>query len=239
MDIYKILPHRHERARDEVDIVLDAELYIRLILLGQVYLLQVLSGKTHGFAVRKFSACEDFGLKPDTVRADDLELEKCVVQEYPVARLQLIGKVVVADRDDVLIALDLFSGEDKIIAFIECDFAVPESAYTELRSLGVEHYRYRQPELFPDLLYPVYTLQMLLVRAVREVQPRNVHARQAQLLQRLFRLTRRPYRTYYLGLSHMISLSFSVPLIPCMILRIALHAGMVSYDSRLEFLYAI
>ena len=190
----QVLRFGDERAGNEFDALLHAEGDVLLVLLGEVFHVQVFVGEEHGFVVGSFAADEHFR---DDVRLfdfDDFEHDEAVVQEDLVADIHLLADALVGHRDPRLVAHDLFRREGERRALFQRDFLVAEGADAEFRSFGVKHDGQGDLARFPNVLDDLDFLGVIFVRAVGEIQPRHVHARVVERGNDFFFLARRSER---------------------------------------------
>ena len=107
MDIHKVLFDGDKRTGNEVDVVLNTEGDIGLILFGKINLLQMFAGETHGLAVGQFATGDDRCFDLRAVGGNDFQFEQGVVQQDPVTGFQLVGKILITDGNNVLVAFNL------------------------------------------------------------------------------------------------------------------------------------
>ena len=171
-------------------------------MLAQVYLMQHLSGEAHALAVGYLAALIHAADDISALYRGNGEYQQSVVDKHLIAHTELIGKILIADRNARLVSLDIIGSEHKAIALTEDGFLIFKGAYTVLGSLGIEHYRERNAELASHRLDKVNLLLMLLVSAMGKIQSCDVHPRFYHIYQSLLILAGGSYRTYYLRLSH-------------------------------------
>ena len=182
LEVCHVLTAGDKGGGDVVHAVLNAEEQITLVLLAQIDLLEHLAGEAHALAVGEPSSGDDTAVDLGALDGQHLEYDKPVVDEHGVAGGQLAGQAGVADGDDGLVALYVLSGrEGEFRAVGKLDISVLKGADAVFGAFGVEHDGDRQAEPLPNLLDHVKLLLVLLVRAVREVQPRDVQARAAHV----------------------------------------------------------
>ena len=176
LEVDDVLLAGDEGGGDEVHAVFDAEEEVRPVLIAHVSLAHDFAGEAHALAVGQDAAGDDLAADLRALDGADLEDDKAVVDQYPVADVEIVGKPGVAHGDDGLVAFDLAGGEGKVVPVLEGDFAVFEGADAVLGALGVEHDGDGQPELGADLLDHVDLFLVLLMGAVGEIQAGDVQA---------------------------------------------------------------
>lgn len=180
LEVGHVLTAGDKGGGDVVHAVLNAEEQIALVLLAQVDLLEHLAGEAHALAVGEPASGDDAAVDFGALNGQHLENDKPVVDEHGVAGGQLAGQAGVADGDDGLVALYVLSGrEGEFRAVGKLDFSVLKGADAVFGAFGVEHDGDWQAKRLPHLFNHIKLLLVLLVRAVREVQPRDVQARAA------------------------------------------------------------
>ena len=200
--IQHILPPRDERRCDEIDPVPDAEQQIVLVLFAEIDLLEHLVREGHALAVRQLAADYDTTVDLRALNALDREDHESVVDQYRIADRKIVRQPRIADADNRLVALDLPGREGKGVAVLEQDLFVFEGTDAVFRPLGVEHDGDGQAERLADLMDHVKFLLMLLVCAVRKIEPRDVESCLAHLCKDFLRAAGRADGTDDLRFSH-------------------------------------
>ena len=213
MDIDEILFDGDKRAGDEVDVVLNTEGDIGLILFGKINLLQMFAGETHGLAVGQFAAGDNLCFDLCAVGGDDFQFEQGVVQQDPVARFQLVGKILITDGNNVLVTFNIFGRKGELFAFFQHDLAFFKGSDTEFRAFCIKHDGNRKTEFFSDFFDPVDSFKMFFVCPVRKIQAGNVHTVQTQLAKDFFGFAGRSDRAYDFCFTHILMLLFNVLII--------------------------
>ena len=100
---------------------------------------------------------------------------KPVVDENSIADVHVVGEMIVRDRD-LAFAFETFVHENEILALLDVDRA-GDVAHANARALQVAKDGDRTIELFRDAANHLDRLGVLRMRAVREVEAGDVHAR--------------------------------------------------------------
>jgi len=111
----------------------------------------------------------------------------------------------------VLVALHALGREGENIAVGKRDLSLLERPDPVFRSFRIQHDGDRQSELFPDLFDDIDFFLMILMRAVRKIQPHHIHAGKAKLGEHLLRGGGGPDRAYNFGFSHISSVPPQFP----------------------------
>ena len=193
-DLLHVISALDERRCDEVHVLLDTEEDVILVLLrdrrqpeGNTWSRDALS-RAHLARVQN--------RRHDVLALDllDLQLDESVGKEQLVARLDLRVELLVVDRALRLIARCVVVRQKERLSRFEHDRAVLEFAKAHLRPLRVEQQRDDAPHLLRRLTHAVDALQMLVMRTMRKVETRDIHAVLDKLLHHARRIRRRPLR---------------------------------------------
>ena len=175
----------HERERDVVDAVLDAERQVAPVLLGERRRRQPRAGQVHALVRLQRPADHDRRLDLLAVHGHDAQLEVAVVEQDAVARLDVARQRVVGGRDAPGVALDgLVGGDDDAAARDQLDRpAARELARADLGPAQVLQDGDRPLLPLRDLAHRLQDRQVVGVLAVREVEPDDVGAGVDQALE--------------------------------------------------------
>ena len=124
------------------------------------------------------------------------------------------------DADMRLVSRSIVMGQDKLLALLELHLARCELAETHLRSLCVENQRNHFARALRRRTHLVDAHEMLLMRAVGEVEPRAVHSVLDERVDDPVRVRCRTLCAYDLRLfQHVVSPPLSLKLITANILH--------------------
>ncbi len=207
MYIDQVLPHGYKGAGDEVNSVLDAEQNVRLVLLGQVSLVDHLPREAHALAVGKGSAALDHGFDLLSFDTQDAETQQAVVHQDLISCRHILVELRIADTDPLIRSYDLLRRKGEQISFFQFDASVLKGTDTIFGAFGVEHDRDGQVHVTANLADRLDPSQMLVMRPVGKIKSCHIHACTAQSAQHLFGFTGRSDGTYDLGFSHIRLLS--------------------------------
>ena len=133
--------------------------------------------------------------------------DESVIDHDLCPRLHVPRQVLVRDGTDVFIAKDLFIGrEGEFLSFLQHDFSVLEITGADLRSFRVKKGRDWKVQFTAELQNFTQTCSVLGVRSVREIEARDIHAREHELTHCVFIITCRSQCAYYFRLAHRCSL---------------------------------
>src|SRR6202022_4261088 len=191
----------HERDRDVVDALLDAEAEILAILRGQAGHRHCQPRERDALVVGDHAARDDPAADLAAVDRLHRELDHAVVHPHRITRPEGGEELGVVERAARGGALDLARGQREGLAGGEDRLAAHEGAEADLGPLQVLEDRDRPSPLGLALADGADDLRVLGVRAVREVEAGHVHARGHQPVERLRRAARRPDRADDLGAS--------------------------------------
>ena len=106
--------------------------------------------EVHALAVGHLAADND--VTDDGMPADlpDLENQQTVVDQNGISDTDLLGKVLIADRNALRIAYAVIRCKRESITVVQQDLVVFKGTDTVLRSLGVEHDRNGQVQRLAD-----------------------------------------------------------------------------------------
>ena len=180
MHVDQILAHRHEGTCHEINAVLDAEEDVRLVLLGQVGLVDHLSREAHALAVGQGSAALHDRMDVMSLHLRDAEAEQSVVQKDRVSRLHIFIEQRIADADLLLVSRHLVCREGEQVSFLQFDASVLKQADTVFRSLGVKHDRDRKIHVRANLADRLDPAKVLIMCAMGKIESGYVHAGSAQ-----------------------------------------------------------
>src|SRR5262249_24837706 len=144
----------------------------------------------------------DAGLDVLAVDGDDLDAEVAVVEEDGVALLDIVGQLPVGRGDGRVVADDGAGRDGELAAGHELGLAAREGPDADLRALQILQDADRAAPLLRLAAHHAQRRQVGVVVAVREVQPRDVHARVEQLRDHLGAARGGAERTDDLGAAH-------------------------------------
>ena len=201
-DLLHVLRLTHERRGDKVKFILHGEQDVFLILCGQ--------GRQAELRVRHVDALfrgdratvADGAVDVAVVDAVDDELDQAVVDQDPGTLFDVAGEFFIRDRKLLVGTDDILVADDDLSPFDEVGFSAFKFTRSDFRPLGVEQKCDRQVELLTDPLHAVDPGLVLLVGTMREIQSRDVHAREHQLTNDLVGIRRRTESTDDLSFTH-------------------------------------
>ena len=179
-------------SRHEVHSIPDAKQQVFLILLAEEVVSQHPVGEIHTLPVRQIAPCQDPAPGIAALQLLHPENDQAVVDHDGVAHLQVLYEALIGDGNPGLISHHIVGGKGKHIPIVKGDPLICKGFDPVLRSLGVQHNGNGELQLLPDLPDQIDFLLMLLVRAMRKIQARHIHARQTHLSQGLLIFTGRP-----------------------------------------------
>ena len=191
MDIQNILLGGHKGGGDEIHSVCYTEKNVGLILLAEVGAGHDLIGKRHALSVAQHAANQTFAA--DIVTADflHLKLHHTVVYGDNISGLQVLVQSFIVHADPGFVSLHLIRGKGKRSAVRNRHFSGCKSTNSVFGAFRIQHNRNRKSQLLPYPLNQLNFLCVLLMGAVGEIQPRNIHAGKAHLRQGFFILAGR------------------------------------------------
>ena len=187
----QVLLPGHEGAGHVIHVVLDAEQQVVLVLLAQVHLIQDLAGEGHALAVAQLAARHHPA--PDFRPFDfhHVHGDQAVIDQYPVARVQILVQVGIGDGHLVFVALHVVHMQGEQVALVQENLVVHKGFDPVLGAFGVQHDGDGQVQLFPDGFHPADLFRVFRVGAVGKIDPGHVHARQHHFFQDFFALAGR------------------------------------------------
>ena len=129
----------HERRRDKVEVVLNAEDDVRYVLFCQRGETDMHARDVDGL-IR--GECPGVGGLANNLRVADflhVQFDKPVVDENPLSALYLLREIRVRHGDHALVAHDVAGSEGKDVAGLEFDAFRLEGADTDFGAFGVQH----------------------------------------------------------------------------------------------------
>ena len=135
--------------------------------------------------------------------ADHFEADRAVVDQDRVAERDVVGETLVRAAEPGGSADDtLLGGDHGLCTGLEAHLAALDLPHPDLRPLQVEQQAHRPPRHLRSAADGADGPQVIVVRAVREIEPRHVHARLDQPAEGWLFAGRRPHRADDLGLAH-------------------------------------
>ena len=184
---------------------MDSKEQVLPVLLTEEGLGQDPVGEVHALPVRKLPACHHTAQGVAALQLLHPENDQAVVDHDGISHLQIFDKTLVGDGDPGFISNHIVGGKCKQVAILQGDPLVLKGFDPVFRPLGVQHDGNGQVQFLPDFANQMDFLLVLLVGAVRKVQARHIHARQAHLRQGLFIFTGRPDGADNFRFSHITS----------------------------------
>ena len=133
--------------------------------------------KVDAFARLEHAAVRDGGDHVGVSRVVDLQFNIAVVEQNTVAGVEIPRQAAERGGNDLLVPLDRASGDSELLSVAQCDrVAVGETLNTDLWALQVLQDADGYPEFGGSLPDIGDQLGVILVRAVREVEPGHIHS---------------------------------------------------------------
>ena len=130
----------HERCRHKVDVMLDTEAQIRFVTRAHEGHIQVDIGQVDALVVGDLTADRDAADDVRLIGALDGEDDSAVVDEYPVAGVELVRQIRVGHADLCPVAENIAVRQREEFALRERHFTVArEVTETDLGPLGIQH----------------------------------------------------------------------------------------------------
>ena len=208
-DHHNILCRARERGGDKLKIFLHAEFKI-----CAVFFADIRHGKRHARHIDALIRRDGAVIQKATLNVRVCHLfhdhfNEAVVDEDMRAAVYVLRQVLKRDRAAFRVAGALVRRQCVLLP-VGQHHLFGKLPRADLRALRVEQNGDRHVKLFSQLFHHIGAALLLLMRAVRHIQARHVHAAQNQLAQHSLVIGRRTQRTYDLGFSHLYRpLSFS------------------------------
>ena len=168
-------------SQDQKAALVERELDVRAVLLGQRGDRQKHVGDVDALVVGQPPADLDLGLDPVVIGADDLEPHLAVVDEDMGAGLHALEQLGMGKLDPLSAAGRRIPIEDEAVALVEHRLAALEVAHPELGALKVEDDCRRTPEFLLQRADHLDQPRFLPAVAVTHVDAEGVRAREHQL----------------------------------------------------------
>ena len=159
-------------------------------------------GNVDAFIAGKRTAVLHLAVDLPALDPADHQLHQPVVHQHPAALAELLVKVLIGDRDLVLVTGHIFGAQGEFPAAGQGDGPVLKALDADFRPLGVQHGGHRSPQLVPDPLELGQGGEMALVCAVGKIEAGAVHPGQNQFAQGLLVVHGGPQGADHLCLSH-------------------------------------
>ena len=176
MDELDVVGRAHERQRDQVDAEVQREPQVLGVLFGQCRHAHRDIGQRHTLVVGDRTALGHEAGDVPAVGGHHLDGDLAVVDQQPVAGVDLLGKPLVRTRHPVVRPLDVVAGDDDGLAVGPLHRAGREPAEADLGSLQIGQDPDRPLHRGRRLPYPVVSLLVLGVVTMAEVEPGHIHA---------------------------------------------------------------
>ena len=188
-----------ERQRKPVDAEGQSEVEISTVLFSQRRQFKDGIGNVDALAVRDGTAGHDLGDDRVIVEALDLELEAAIVDQQPMAGKRRGEDFRVRQGDRLGVAVAAAGNEADQFAGAHLDAAVLDGADADLRALQVLQDADRAADIVLEVADGLVYRGMILVEAVRKVQPEDIDAGQKQAAKHFGAGTCRADRCHDLG----------------------------------------
>ena len=167
-----------ERYRDVVGALAGREPDVLAILVRERGGRDAAATQVHALAIGELAAGDHLGIDARARDLGDLELDEAVVEQQDVARLHVLGQLLVGAADHFLVAgLAVVRGvERERLAVLEVDLVVSEALDADLRATEVREDADVAAGATRGFVHQVDPATVLLVLAVGEVHTRHVEA---------------------------------------------------------------
>ena len=198
-----VLRAAHERGRDKVHVLADAEQQVAAVGFADIGHVYIGIGQVDALAVGEPAAVERLTDDVRTAHGGHGKGDLSVVHKYARAGRDVFGKARERDLHPRRIARAGRRAEGELLPLLQHGLPALKLAEPDLRPLGVEHDGGVQPVLFAQALDAVHARLMVGMRTVREVEAGAVHARQHELFQYSLAVRSGAQRADNLCFSHM------------------------------------
>ncbi len=130
------------------------------------------------------------------------QLYEPVIQKNWMTGGNVPGQAGVGNRNYLAIALNLPSGQGKLLAGLKLGAAAGKGAQANLRTLGIQENCHRSASLFRRLADCVNAAAVFLPAAMGKIETGHIHARQHHLFKSFRTFAGRSNGAHNLGLSH-------------------------------------
>ena len=188
----EVVTRSYERQRDHVGAYAQAPTQVVDVLLAHGGHRQRRARHVDPLVVGDRAAFDHHRVDPWTINRDDLKADAAVVDQNSQARMDVAGQAGVRRRSKHLATGNVFGGDRELSAGSQCDRPAGEPAKPDLRALQVDHDADSSAAGVGCRTHQLVDLLVIVVRAMAEVQPCDVHARIDESSNGLRRVGRRP-----------------------------------------------
>jgi hypothetical protein len=197
----------HEGHGDDVGTGADGPTQVGLILLGQSRQGDGDARQVDALVGGHRTGHDDLGVHVVALDLGDLKTDLAVIDQDRVARVAIARQALEGGGGDVLVALDVISGDDEFLAELQLNlvFAIGvllEPTAANLRALQINERGNVATSGFAGLAHVVVDLEVILGGAVGAVQTSNVHTSFNELQEVVVILGGRTNGVYDLGFTH-------------------------------------
>ncbi|HEY1217066.1 MAG TPA: hypothetical protein VGE93_25855, partial [Bryobacteraceae bacterium] len=165
-----------EGKSEEVDALLDAKMGVRNVFLGERRGTDGNAGQVNALAVADQAAIDHYAAGGNAVGTDHAKADSAIGQQYSVAGLHIPGQFGVGRGGNFRSALHGFGRDGERGAVFEAVRAIFKRAETDFWPLQIEKNAYMAFELRRQLPYGLDAARMIILRAMRSVQSKDVDA---------------------------------------------------------------
>ena len=197
----------HEGHGDDVGTGADGPTQVGLILLGQSRQGDGDARQVDALVGGHRTGHDDLGVHVVALDLGDLKTDLAVIDQDRVARVAIARQALEGGGGDVLVALDVISGDAEFLAELQLNlvFAIGvllEPTAANLRALQINERGNVATSGFAGLAHVVVDLEVILGGAVGAVQTSNVHTSFNELQEVVVILGGRTDGVYDLGFTH-------------------------------------